>query len=164
MICAIFVLVKGSLFQFALPNVWELDLVLITIAYLFVSFGEMGAGIFAFGMGLFVDMYSVGPEGLFTLIYLILFMGIRFGGLLVDLFSLTGQMVFMAGAYMVKTILFFLMLQLFSVNVDISSSYLGGVLSSALCTGLMTPMVFFFYDRMGKVLTEATAKDRKRET
>ena len=70
---------------------FNVDLVIILIVYLLISYGEMGAGIFAFGQGLLIDIFSGGLLGLFTLLYLIIFLGMKLGSSSFNLLAVRGQ-------------------------------------------------------------------------
>ena len=60
----------------AFSRLLDVDFIVLFIAYLFVSRGETGAGVFAFCQGLLTDIFSGGFLGLFGLLYLGIFLGI----------------------------------------------------------------------------------------
>ena len=57
----------------------DMDLLIIMMSYLFLSYGTIAAVGFAFGQGLLVDIFSGGLHGLFTTLYLVLFAWIYLG-------------------------------------------------------------------------------------
>ena len=70
-----------------MPRYFDVDFVIIIIVYLAAFYGDTGAGIFAFGQGLLIDIFSGGMLGLFTLIYLIIFFGVRLSSNPLDILS-----------------------------------------------------------------------------
>jgi hypothetical protein len=61
---------------------FNLDLLTIMIAYLFLLYGGTIAATFAFGQGFLIDLFSGGLDGLFALLYLSVFGGIYLGSLI----------------------------------------------------------------------------------
>ena len=126
--------------------VTDVDLVVIITAYLLVFYGETGAGIFAFGQGLFIDIVSTGLLGLHTLLYLTVFLSINLGSRLFDLNSKRGLITLVVLAILLKEVLFAALLDLFSLEIIFSSSWFLSFATSALLTGLIAPFVFYAFN------------------
>lgn len=130
------------------PYIFDVDLVIIFIAYLLLYFGGLGPGVFAFGLGILIDIFSVGPLGLFAFLYLFIFLGIKFGSVIFDLLSIRGRMSLIMLAVFAKHLLFFALLGLFSLKIFFSYYHILYIALSALCTGLLTPLVFWLLNRI----------------
>ena len=128
------------------------DLLAIGIAYVFFLFGSMAACIFALWQGIFIDLYSGGMHGLFTLLYLTVFGGISFGSRFFNLQSPKGQFVILIIAVAIKKILLCSMLAAFSRHVIFTYSFWWAALGSILSTGLITPLLFCFLDYLKAIV------------
>ena len=133
-------------------NTVDVDLVTITTAYLLVFYGDTGAGIFALSLGFLIDIFSAGPLGLFTLFYLAVFLGIKFGSLLFDLLSARGQIILVTLAVLLKEILFVIFLHVFSLEMACSYSNIFTFVSSALISGVSAPIVFHLFNYLNNAL------------
>ena len=125
-----------------------MDLVIIIVAYLLVSNGATGAGLFALSQGLLVDVFSGGLLGLFTLSYLTVFLGMNLGSRLLDLRSARGQIIIISLAVLVKGILLFTFLNVFPLEIHVSGLVLWGFAASAACSGLLGPGVFYLLNHL----------------
>jgi rod shape-determining protein MreD len=132
---------------------FNVDLIIITIIYLLVFYGENSAVIFAFVLGILIDIFSAGPLGLFALIYLVVFRGIQLGSLLFDLFSSAGQIILVVLAVLLKEILFLSCLYIFSLGTHLSSTEILTFASSALLSGLLAPVVFCLLNLLDHAFT-----------
>jgi rod shape-determining protein MreD len=126
----------------ALSRFFNVDLVVLLIAYLCVSRGETGAGVFAFCQGVLTDIFSGGFLGLFALIYLIVFFGIRIGSRPLDLLSSGGQVALVSLAFLLKGLLIIGFNDLFSLNGMFMFPDFLALLSSSVITGLVAPFLF----------------------
>ncbi len=135
-----------------LPGYFDIDLVVVTVAYLVAWQGDSWAGVFALGMGLLIDVLSGGPMGLFTVIFLILFLGIRLGDTLFDLQTVKGQLIVVALAVFLKKLLFIGFLNLFSFRTAMNVQILFAFFCSAAFTAVASPAVSFGYDAISRVL------------
>ncbi len=159
--CVLYVLLKGTfLNRFAFPPL-DVDLVAIIMAYFLVYYGQTGAGAFAFGLGLLTDIYSAGFSGVFTFIYLIIFLGINLGSRLLDLSSVLGQIMLISLAALLKDILFIVFLDLFSLETTMTSSIFWKVALSASCSGLIAPVVFSFLNHLEGLLARFVGRRRR---
>jgi hypothetical protein len=152
----LFLLIKGSLMNWMKLNNLDVDLVPIMTAYLITCNGKIGAGVFAFFQGIFVDMFSAGLLGLFGLIYLVVFLGIYLGGRFFDPHSPRGLVILVALAILLKGSLFVVLLDAFSLEMLTSSSTFLSMAASALCTGLIAPFLFYVLDQTMKSLVKDT--------
>jgi rod shape-determining protein MreD len=133
-------------------NFFDVDLVTVIIAYLLITHGEAGTGIFAFGQGLLIDIFTAGPLGLFTLVYLMLFLGINFvGSRFFDLHTTKGQVIIIALAVFLKEVFVLIFLYISSSEIMVSSTILLAFAASAICSGLIGPLVFYFFNRLNDV-------------
>lgn len=118
------------------------DLLIILIAYLFLIYGPVSAGTFAFGQGLLADLFSGGLPGLFAVVYLSVFGGIYFGCRFLNLEDLKGQITLVSLAILLKKIVFAGMIGMFSLEVVLTGPFLWISGASAIGTGLITPALF----------------------
>ena len=125
-----------------------MDLVIIIMTYLLVFYGETGAGIFALSQGLLIDIFSGGLLGLFTLLYLTLFMGMNLGSRLFDLRAARGQIIIISLAVLLKGILLIALLNIFPLEIHISYVFFWVFVASAVCTGLLGPFFFFLFNHL----------------
>lgn len=130
----------------------DVDLVLIIMTYLLVVYGETWAGIFALSQGLLIDIFSGGHLGLFTLLYLTVFLAMNLGSRLFDLRSARGQVIVMALAVLLKETLLISFLKVFPLEIIISSSVLWVFAASAACSGLIGPFVFYLLTHLKHVV------------
>lgn len=133
----------------------NVDLVIIIIVYLLISYGEIGAGIFAFGQGLLIDIFSSGLLGLFALLYLIIFLGMKLGSSSFDLTSVRGQIFIISLAVLLKEILFITLLHLFDIKISLSYPIFLTIVSSALCSGLVAPFIFHLFNYFSRLFKGA---------
>lgn len=143
-----FVLIKGNLINYIKLSLFDVDLVIIIMTYLLVGYGETGAGVFALSQGFLIDVFSGGLLGLFTLLYLSVFLGINLGSRFFDLRSARGQIIVISLAVLLKGFLLITFLNIFPLRVHISSLALWAFAASAVCSGLIGPLVFYFFNRL----------------
>lgn len=136
-------LIKGEIKSHIGLNLLDVDLVIIIITYLLAIEAETGAGIFALSQGLMIDIFSGGPLGLFTLLYLTLFLGIDLGSRFLDLYSAKGQIFIISLAVLLKGILLISFLYIFSLEIQVSSSVILAFVTSAVCSGLIGSVVLY---------------------
>ncbi|MEJ2723492.1 MAG: hypothetical protein P8175_02370 [Deltaproteobacteria bacterium] len=141
----LYVLVKGNWMNFIMPGSLDVDLVIVAMAYILIRHGTTGAAIFVFVQGLVVDLFSAGVLGLFTFLYLVAFLTVLFGSRFFDIFSRKGQVILIAAAVFLKHVLFVAFLQVFPMVIAISSPSFLYFALSAIATGLVTPLFFYFF-------------------
>jgi rod shape-determining protein MreD len=142
------VLIKGNLINYVKFSLFDVDLVIIIMTYILVVNGETGAGIFALSQGFLIDVFSGGLLGLFTLLYLTVFLGISLGSRLFDLRSARGQVIVIWLAVLLKGFLLITFLSIFPLRVHISSLALWAFAASAACSGLIGPFVFYLFNHL----------------
>jgi rod shape-determining protein MreD len=128
------------------------DLVIILAVYLFIFHGETGAGIFILGQGLLIDLLSGGMLGLFTLLYLIVFLSIKLASRPLDLQSTGGLVIIIFMSVLIKEILMVFFLFIFSREVTLSVVNLWSFILSSLCSGVIAPFVFDFMNILARLL------------
>ena len=159
--CVLYVLLKGSFLNRFAFSPLDVDLVAITMAYFLVFYGQNGAGAFAFGLGLLTDIYSAGFSGVFTFLYLIIFLGINLGSRLLDLSSVLGQIIVISLAVLLKDVLFIVFLDLFSLETTMTSAVFWRVALSAFCSGLIAPILFSFLNHLEGLLARFVGRRRR---
>jgi rod shape-determining protein MreD len=152
----LFLLVKGDLVGRIVPRYLDVDLVIIIFIYLFVFYGEKGAGVFAFGMGVLTDLFSGGFFGFYKLIYLILFLIIRFGSRPLDLSSIETQAIIVFSAVLLRGVLMITFLYLFSLRTIFTFSDFFAFILSAACTGLIAPFLFYLFNYLNRFAFSVT--------
>ena len=120
---------------------FDLDLLAILTAYLFLSFGRIQAGAFALGQGFLIDIFSSGLHGLFAFLYLSVFCAIYVGSLFFNLQTAKGQIMIVTLAICLKNIVFLTVLSLVSNSMVFSRSFLSASAVSVIGTGLITPIL-----------------------
>ncbi len=149
-VAILFLLVRGNLVGPIVPRYLDVDLVIIILIYLFAFYGEKGAGVFSFGMGVLTDLFAGGLFGFYKLVYLILFLIIRFGSQPLDLFSIGTQAVIVFTAVLLRGMVMITFLSLFSLRTIFSFSDFFVLLLSALCTGLIAPFLFYLFNYVNR--------------
>ena len=152
MVSLFFVLIKGSIINFLEIHFFDIDLVIIITTYLLLMDEETGAGVFALGQGLLIDVYSGGPLGLFTLLYLMLFLTIHIGSGFLDLHSVKGQAIIILLAVLLKGGLLISFLNIFSLEIHISYSILWSFAGSGVCSGFVGPLILRFFHWIGALI------------
>ena len=141
MVSLFFLLMKGSIINFFGIHFLDIDLVIIIITYLLLMDEETGAGVFALSQGLLMDVYSGGPLGLFTLLYLMVFLSIHIGSGLLDIRSVKGQAIIILLAVLLKGGLLISFLHISSLEIHIPYSVLWAFAGSGVCSGLIGPLI-----------------------
>jgi hypothetical protein len=127
------------------------DIIIVLIAYLLAFHGETGAGVFAFGQGFIIDIFSGGIPGLFTLLYLVAFMCLRLASGPLNLYSTGGQITVVSLIVLLKKCLMIGLLYLFSMEIAFSVSDFLLFLVSMICSGLTAPFLFYFLDLLDRL-------------
>ena len=147
-----FVLIKGNLINYVKLSLFDVDLVIIIMTYLLVVYGETEAGIFALSQGLLIDVFSGGLLGLFTLLYLIVFLSINLESRFFDLRSARGQVIVISLTVLLKGFLLITFLNIFTLRIHISSLALWAFAASAACSGLIGPVLFYLFNHLKSFL------------
>ena len=132
----------------------DLDLLTIMTAYLFLYYGHTSVGIFAFGQGLLIDIFSGGLHGLFAFLYLCVLGAIYLGCPFLDLHAPKGQVIIIASAVLFKKIIFLMVLIAFSPDVVFLKSFLWISGASVIGTGLISPVLFHIFNRLRGISTK----------
>ena len=134
----------------AILKLIDVDIVVVFIVYLLMFYGEMWVGIFAFGQGLIIDIFSGGMLGLFALLYLIVFFIIKIVSRPLDIYSITGQMAIIYIAVLLKNILMVLFVYIFSMEIALSFFDFLVFIFSAICSGLLAPIIFYLLNLLNR--------------
>jgi len=143
-ISLLYVLLKGSMLKEVAPTFFDIDFGTAMIGYVLISYGSIWAGLFALGQGILVDLFSAGPMGLSTLLYLTAFLTMLGGCRFFDLHSPKGQVILISIAVYLKALLLFLLLLVFSFKIKSTSMVLILFGASAVLTGILSPLLFHF--------------------
>ncbi len=144
----LFTLLKGIHTDPWSVGFFDLDLLTVLTAYLFLSFGRIQAGAFALGQGLFIDIFSSGFHGLFFFLYLIVFLGIYSGSLFFNLQTAKGQIIIVSLAIFFKNVILRAVLALLSGSVVLTSSFFSAAAVSIIGSGLIAPLLFSLFNRL----------------
>jgi len=152
MISLLYVLLKGSLINEVAPKFFDVDLGTAVIGYVLIFYGSTWAGLFALGQGILVDLFSVGPVGLFSLLYLAAFLSMLGGCRFFDLHSPKGQVILICTAVCLKELFLLLLLLVFSF--EIPNGFLLVILlgASAVLTGILSPFFFHFLNLLRRLM------------
>ena len=134
------------------PGYFDIDLVAVTVAYLVAWHGDPWAGAFALSMGLLLPVRSAAVPGPFSVIYLVLFLGVRLGDALFDLQSFKGQLIVVFLAVFLKKLLFIGFLNLFSLRTAVDAQVLFAFVCSAVFNALAAPAVSFGYAAAARMI------------
>jgi len=146
----LFTLVRGEWIELAGKDIFDPDFLTILTAYLFLLYGRTISGTFALGQGLLVDVFSAGLQGLFGLLYLGVFGGIYLGSRFFNLQEPKGQFFLISFVVLLKKVMFFTLLAVFSRGFVFSNAHILFLGSSAIVTGLFAPVIFFLFNRLEK--------------
>lgn len=149
-ISILFIVFKGVIQNHAIFKLIDIDIVIVLIVYLLMFYGETGVGIFAFGQGLIIDIFSGGMLGLFALLYLIVFFGIRIASRPLDIHSIGGQIAVINIAVLLKNILMVLFIYIFSMEIALSFFDFLVFIFSAICSGLLAPVIFYLLNLLDR--------------
>ena len=134
----LFTLLKGIWIKPCGLDPFDLDFLAIATAYIFLFYGQMGAGAFALGQGLFMDIFSGGLHGLCAALYLCVFVGIYLGSRFFNLQEPRGQIIIVVLSVLLKMMVFQAILGVFYRGSSISRSFLLLSAVSVIITGLIT--------------------------
>ena len=154
LVSLVFLLVKGSLLNRVGLKSFDIDIVIVVIAYLLTCNKSVGAGVFALFQGILLDIFSAGLFGLFSLLYLVLFGSIHLGTRLFDPRYPKGLVILVSLAVSLKMVVFVSFLEAFSLEMVAYPSNFFTIAVSALCTGLIAPFFFFVINQIKKSLVK----------
>jgi len=144
-----------------LQGYFDVSLVVITIAYFMTWHGDYWAGSFALFMGLLMDVLSAAPLGLFSVIYVLVFLGVKAGDALFDLQAFKGQTIVVFLAVLLKKFLFLGFLQLLDLEFTLGAAIIFGMICSAFFTAVAAPAVFFFYDALDRMVSRVDIRKER---
>lgn len=153
-----FLLIKGSLVGHILLRYFDIDLIIIIMIYVFVFLGEKRTGIFAFGMGILMDLFSGVMFGFYTFIYLFIFLAILFGSRPLDLTSTGTQIITVFLAVLLKGILMITLLKLFSLRAVLLLPDYFLIVFSILFSGIIAPFLFYSFSWFNRFVIESKSE------
>ncbi len=131
----------------------DLDFLTILAAYLFLTLGQIPAGVFVLGQGFLIDVFSGGLHGLFTASYLIVFFVLLLGSRFFNLLNPKGQIIIVSLSVLMKNAMLLILLRIFSQDVVYSKTLLVVSLVSICGTGLVAPILFQLFNRLRGIPT-----------
>jgi hypothetical protein len=143
-VASLYTLIKGDLFSFFLFRIIDLDLIIIFTALLVVFYGEIKVGLFIYAQGLLIDVLSGGVLGLYALIYLLVFAGIKLWSHLFDLQAPRGQFIIVILSVLLKGIISLVILYIFSWKIGVFKIQLLAIPTSAICSGITAYFTSYF--------------------
>lgn len=141
---------------------FDLDFLVILTAYLFLTFGQIWAGVFALGQGFLIDVYSGGLHGLFSAAYLSVFFVILVGSRFFNLLNPKGQIIIVSLSVFLKNAMLLILLRIFSQDIVYSKTFLLVSLVSIGVTGLAAPLFFQLFNHFRGIpnrMVEGTSPD-----
>ncbi len=142
---------------------FDLDFLTILTAYLFVAFGQMGAGIFALGQGFLIDVFSGGHHGLFSAACISVFFVILVGSRFFNLLNPKGQMIIVSVSVLLKNAVLLILLRTFSQDIFYSRAFLMESFFSIGVTGLSAPLFFQLFNHLRGISGRVTEGPSKGE-
>ena len=127
---------------------FDLDFLTILTAYLFLSFGQIWAGVFALGQGFLIDVFSGGLHGLFSAAYLSVLFVIVVGSRFFNLLNPKGQIIIVALSVLLKNAMLLILLRIFSQDIIYSKTLLLVSFVSIGVTGLAAPLFFQLFNHL----------------
>jgi cell shape-determining protein MreD len=97
-----------------------------------------------------MDIFSSGPTGLSALIYLVVFLGIYLGSLFFNFQTVKGQIIIILLAVLLKNAMGQGVTALLFGNSVFSRSIFFARAVSIIGTGLLTPVLYAIFDRLGR--------------
>ena len=152
-------LVRGSFLNQRWLEFADLDLVTILIAYLWIHYGQTGAGLFALGQGVMMDLFSGGMMGLFALLYLAVFLAIQMGSRFFHLQSFRGLMILIVLAVLSRQLMLLGLLELFSFPIHFSWHTYVSFGISAFVSGILAPPCFSLLNHVDLFVEKSFAKE-----
>jgi rod shape-determining protein MreD len=145
-----FILIKGGLFSQGFFSPLDIDFITILMVYLLGRRCKTGAGVFALGQGLLMDIFSGGIWGFNTLLYLLVYMFIKIIARPFDLSSYVGQVAVIFFGVLTKDVLIIILFQMFSLNSGFSGHDFLMLTASAIFSGVIAPFVLVLVDSLGR--------------
>jgi rod shape-determining protein MreD len=143
-------LIKGDLFNHGFLAHIDVDFITILMVYLLGRRCEIGAGVFALGQGLLMDIFSGGMWGFNTILYLFVYLFIKVIARPFDLLTSTGKVAVVFFGVLVKDVLIILLFHIFSLNSGFLNHDALKLLVSAICSGMAAPFILMLVDSLGR--------------
>lgn len=124
----------------------DIDLITVMIGWLLIHSGRLGACLYAFFFGMLLDFFAAGVLGLFSLLYMLVFLIIELGSRFFDLRSIKGQMILIFAGALARELCLVGLLHTLSYRVYFSSSLFLEVAVSAGVTALIAPFLFSLFE------------------
>lgn len=106
------------------------------------------AVLFAFFQGLVMDMYSGSIYGLFSFVYLCVYIFIYISSRFIDIHKRTGYISLIFLAMLLKDMLLLLITQIFYKGIPMSMSFLSDLLFCVILTVFIGPAIFKMLNRL----------------
>ncbi len=158
----LYILCKGKWQNPIGSFLFSLDFLTIMIAYLFIAYGGVAAGAFAFGQGFLMDLYSGGMYGLFSFLHLIIFGGISLASLVIDINDIKGFVFVVFLSVFLKNVVYVMMVSVFSQNM-VPKSFLVTAGTTIIGTSLISFIVFCLFNHVRASFYRNDGNELKRQ-
>jgi rod shape-determining protein MreD len=142
-------MIKGDLLNLGLSINLDIDVVAIVVVYLLGRRCETGAGIFALGQGLLMDVFSGGIWGFNILLYVLVYLFIKIIVRSFNLLSVIGQVAVTFFGVLIKNFFIIILFLTFSLNSGFSGGDTLLLLASAVFSGLAAPFIIILLNFIG---------------
>jgi rod shape-determining protein MreD len=140
-------LIKGKLAISLNLGHFDLDIITILIGYLFLVYGSATAALFAFGQGFVIDIYSGGPQGIFSFTYFSIFFLFWVLSRTFNISEQKGQFFLVLIAVGFKKLFIAFIFWASSHDMNLSTTLIWLSVASALITALCAPLAFAILNR-----------------
>jgi rod shape-determining protein MreD len=145
-------LIKGKCANNLSLGLLDLDIITILTGYIFLAYGSASTAFFAFSQGFVIDIYSGGPQGIFSFTYFSVFLLFLVGSRFFNINEPKGQFLLVFIAVGFKKIFISLIFWASSIDFTLSASVIWLSAFSALITALAAPIVFLIFNKTKKSL------------
>ena len=104
------------------------------------------------GQGLLIDIFSAGFFGLFTFLYLSVFLGMKIGCLFFDHTSKMGLVFLVSLTVLFKAVIFTVLMKAFSFDITISFNSVFSSVISATINGIVAPVIFYLLHQCNRFI------------
>jgi cell shape-determining protein MreD len=148
LICGLFVILRPSINHLLGIEWLDIDIIIILIIYLVAKDQTYKASCLAFFMGILTDIFAPCQLGLFAFVYSVLYLGVNYSRLFLDLNTTKTQILLVALSLLAKW--FFLLITIKASRagqfIDLITFILMFV--SIFITSLITPVLFYFLNQL----------------
>jgi len=157
--CGVFVILRGSINHFLRIEWLDLDILPIFLIYLVAKDQDYKASCLAFFMGILTDIFSPCQLGLFAFTYSAILLGVNHCRRFLDLNNIKTSMLLVVFFLLAKWSFLLIIVRFFPIRQFIALTPFILVSVSIVITSLITPLLFYFLDRLrGKESQDSAQK------